>query len=127
MAAALAESEDVRERLGRPLTETESDRVDGLLDEASLLVEAWIGCSPDPVPDAVRVTVSRMAARALQAAESGAPTDGANSVAATSLSFSHTRNYPSAVSQGGVWLSRQDRIMLRSYRRSGYAINVPTS
>jgi hypothetical protein len=124
---AWATSEDVEARLGRTLTTDEVSGVDGLLDEATMLVAEWLGCTPDPVPDAATLVVSRMVARSVQASSSGVPTDGANSVQATALSFAFTRNYSAAATSGGVWLARQDKMMLRRWRRNSMVINVSTA
>jgi hypothetical protein len=47
----LATQEDVEARLGRSLDSSEEDRLDGLLVEASALVEGYLGVVYDDDPD----------------------------------------------------------------------------
>jgi hypothetical protein len=119
----LAQSQDVADRLGRDLTPDEEDRVEGLLDEASVLVEGWLGYTPDPVPDGVRIVVSRIAARAI-GSDTSEP--GLESVQATMGVFQVNRGYSSDVTSGGVWLTRNDKLMLRPFSRSGRVEHFPT-
>jgi hypothetical protein len=122
----LASSEDVAARLGRSLTIDEDDLVEGLLDEASVLVEGWLGCTPDPVPDGVRIVVSRVAARAIAAGGSGAE-PGLQSVEATMGVFQVNRGFSADVTSGGVWLTRNDKTTLRPFSCRGRVGNVPTA
>lgn len=67
----LATTSDVEDRLRRPLTEDEGGYVDALLEEASVLVEAWLTkrgityAELDDVHRLVVIVTSRMVARAL--------------------------------------------------------------
>lgn len=124
---ALAASPDVVDRLGRPLTTDETTRVTGLLDEASALVSGWLGCTPDPVPDAVKIVVSRMVARVFATDSAGGPEPGLSSLQATMGPFLVNRGYSSDATSGGVWLTRQDKVMLRPFRCRGRVENVGTS
>jgi hypothetical protein len=108
----LATPDDVEARLGRPLAADEYTRVEGLLDEATVLVTEWLGTTPDPAPDAVIIAVSRMAARAL----SNSAEPGVTSVQASAGPFAHAHTYSHGAASGGVWLARQDKTMLRRYR-----------
>lgn len=120
----LASPDDVAVRLGRLLTSSEDTRADPLLEEASALVVAWIGHTPDPVPDAVRIVVSRMVSRVLNAADSE-PESGVSTVSMTAGPFGFTRGYtPDA---GGVRLSRPDKIMLGPHRRRRRAGSIATA
>lgn len=123
----LASSEDVVARLGRPLTTSETARVTGLLEEASVMAEGWLQCVPDTVPDAVKIVVSRMVARVLTNAAAGGPEPGVSQVQATMGLFGVTRGFSSDATSGGVWLTRQDKSMLRPYGCRGRAGNVGTS
>lgn len=122
----LASSADVVARLGRPLTADETARVTGLLEEASVMVEGWLQCVPDPVPDAVKIVVSRMVARVLATAGAG-PGPGVTGMQGAMGPFQMNRTYSPDATSGGVWLTRQDKTMLRPYGCRGKAGNVGTS
>ena len=110
---ALAIQADVEAWLGRPLAVSEADRVESLLTRAEALTLGWLGCvdAPDPVPDAVRVTVAEMVGRVVLSAGrfgvSQASTDG------TALQFT------SDSSSGSPTLLRSDKLTLRPYRCGG--------
>lgn len=123
---ALAASPDVVARLGRPLTTDETARVTGLLDEASELVRGWMRCVPDPVPDAVKIVVSRMVARVFAAGSSGVEPGVANKQMTAGV-YGITRAYSADATSGGVWLTKQDKTMLRPYGCRGHVGNVGTS
>ena len=109
---------DVEARLGRPLTETERLRVDGLIEEAGVLVLAHLGMEvePVPVPAAVWIVTSRMVARVLERdTESGVVPD-ARSVTEQAGPFGRTVTYGSGTTSGGPWLAAADKVMLRSYK-----------
>lgn len=126
--AALASSADVVARLGRNLTTDETARVGGLLEEASVMVEGWMRCVPDPVPDAVKIVVSRMVARVLAVGGAdNAPEPGVSQLQATMGIFGVNRSYSSDATSGGVWLTRQDKATLRPFGRRGRVGNVGTS
>lgn len=122
----LADAEDVVARLGRNLTSDETARVSGLLDEASVMAGEWMRCVPDPVPDAVRIVVSRMVARVLAVA-GDVPEPAVTGVQANMGPFTVNRTYLSDATSGGVWLTRQDKNMLRRYGCRGRVGNVGTS
>lgn len=125
---ALATSQDVADRLGRPLSTDEAARVTGLLDEASVMVEGWLRCVPDPVPDAVKVVVSRMVARVLAVGGAdNAPEPGVSQLQATMGIFGVNRSFSSDATSGGVWLTKQDKSTLRPYGCRGRVGNVGTS
>lgn len=117
MVHVLAQRADVEARIGRPLEEDEKSAVDGLLEEASALVEGYLGREvPPPVPTPVVLVVSRMVARVLDS-----PTDGfaAESMQHTAGPFSHSVRFAAGASGGAPWLTAGDRMMLRRFRRSG--------
>ncbi|CQD15729.1 hypothetical protein BN970_07148 [Mycolicibacterium conceptionense] len=125
---ALATSQDVVDRLGRPLSTDETARVTGLLDEASVMVEGWMRCVPDPVPDAVKIVVSRMVARVLAVGGAdNAPEPGVSQLQATMGIFGVNRSYSSDATSGGVWLTKQDKATLRPFGCRGRVGNVGTS
>lgn len=128
MSVALASRGDVEARLGRSLTTAEQPRADGLLEEAGVIVLAYLGADaePDPVPAAVRVVTSRMVARVLLRDAAGTP-DGAESVATTTGPFARTVAFGASSSSGGPWLSATDKATLSAHRVGGGLSSVAIS
>lgn len=114
----LATVNDVWARMGGDGDPDEAERIEGLLEEASALVEAHLGKTFDVVPDTVRIVVSRMVARVLET-----PSDGfhAESTSYSAGPFSKNVTYSAGASGGAPWLSAVDRKMLRAFgsRRGG--------
>lgn len=110
---ALATQEDVETDLGRTLTEAEASRVAGLLARADALVSGYLGCSsePDPVPAGLTATVAAIVSRALTSANSV----GVQSVRADDGSVT----YFGDAANGGVWLTKMDKVALRPFRCGG--------
>ena len=119
----LADVDDVEARLGRLLTDDEAARAEGLIEEASILVESHVGKAfEEPIPGAVRVVVSRMVARVLQA-----PTDsyGVESTSYSAGPFSQNRTYSQGASGGSPWLTAVDKkVLARFGRRRGGIFSV---
>lgn len=113
----LASAADVEVRLGRSLTSEEIPKVESLLTEASVLVEGYLDECFDAlvtgismtVPVRVRVVVSRIVARCLNA-----PTDsvGLESTQMSAGPYQQTRNYSEGLTSGGPWLTKADKMML---------------
>ncbi len=113
---ALAEQEDVEARLRRELTVDESSYINAVLDEASSLVTEHCGGREfNPIPDAVRIVTSRVAARAF--AGNTLPA-GAASTTLQALAFQQTTAYTPEASSGGVYLTRVDKRQLRRWSTS---------
>lgn len=111
---ALASQPDVEARLGRDLTYSETALLPGLLEESALLVEGYLGVHygpDDDVPDAARVVVSRVVARALVSPQN--IPEGASASTLQALDYSATSNFGSE-GRTNLWLSKQDKLMLRS-------------
>lgn len=106
----LATQQDVETRLGRGLTESEVARLDGLLEEASALVEGYLGVTyteDDVVPSVVAIVVSKMVARAITADPSA--------VALAAISESQQAGpFSARFRDTNVWLSKSDKLMLRN-------------
>jgi hypothetical protein len=111
----LATQADVVARLGRALTADELARLPGLLQEASLLVEGYLGVvyqdpadSGVPIPPAVVVVVSRIVARTFAAPSPQLLPEGARSAGSGpySISFGDART--------NLWLSKADKTTLRN-------------
>lgn len=105
----LATQEDVENRLGRELTDDELERLPGLLEEASLLVEGYLGIvytDDDSIPSAVRVVVSRIVARTFTAPSPQLLPEGARSAGSGpyNISFGDART--------NLWLSKADKTTL---------------
>ena len=117
--------DDVKARLRRDLSSTEIEFLPGIVDEASALLEGYLGvCYGDDetVPTAVVVIASRVAARILTMPEG--PAGLADSRTSALGPFSATIQYSTDSSSGGPWLTKSDRIALAPYRARG-AISVP--
>ncbi len=121
--AELANRDDVEKRLRRELTDAEIEWLPGVLEEASELVSAYCG-DPDfePIPDRVRIVTSRVAARALTGR-----TDSAAAVTNAAHVFSQTLTLNADASEGGVWLTKADKLALRRWSRAGKAFSIDIS
>lgn len=124
----LATVQDVAARLGREIDNDELTKVNSLLDEASVKVKSWMRCRTvaQPVPDEVVMVVSRMVARSMVSKNQADVAVGQNSLSATMGPFGFTRSYDPNTTDGGVWLTRQDREMLGPVSCRGYVANVAT-
>ena len=118
----LAEASDVAARLRRELTEQEEGLVETVLDEASVVVAAYLasrGVAPyvdlDEVPAIVRLVVSRIAARALTSDVEVPDYEGTLQAGPFSARFSEV--YSSA-----VYLSRREKEMLASITGSAHSM-----
>lgn len=102
----LATQTDVETRLGRDLTDDETDRLPGLLEEASAIVEGYVGVTyteDDEIPSSVAVVVSKIVARCL-----ATPTqEGPASLQAGPFQVTYRDNT-------NLWLSKSDKLMLRN-------------
>lgn len=125
--------EDVEQRLRRDLTEDEEDYLDGMIEEAQLLVVAYLGCAPDAyltadnVPDAVRVITSRMVARVIQEADTAPEYFGATQIGETVGPFSQQVTFQQGSRLGSPWLAKADRETLEPFRCSGKAFSIDTA
>lgn len=105
----LADQADVETRLGRDLTSDEVARLDGLLEEASALVEGYLGVSytdDDDIPNVVVVVVSKIVARAIvRSADMDA--------LAASLEGTNAGPFGARFRDSSVFLTKADKLMLR--------------
>jgi hypothetical protein len=116
---AFADESDVEAALGRDLTSSESETVDVLLEEATDLIIGYLGCTPDPVPDAVVRVTARMVARVYQqAAQANVPL-GATQTQESAGPFSRSTSFATGSSSGAPWLAGPDKIVLSPYRCGG--------
>lgn len=119
--------EDIEARLGEDIPEDVVAKVQILIEDAVSTVLGYIGREiPDPMPDAIRAVVGRMVVRALKQSDGGvdAPA-GATGMMNVAGSFTRQINWAAGANDGGVWLSSQDKIMLRPYKRRRGIQTVP--
>lgn len=115
---------DVEARLRRALTGGEVTYLPGVAEEASVLVEGYLGvcyAEDGDIPSAVTVTTSRVAARII---ESDSLPSQAESTSRGMGPFSAQHTYAADSTAGGPWLTKSDRMALAPYRARG-AISVP--
>ena len=103
--------------LRRDLTDDEKGAVDHLAVGAAALIRGHLG-QPPPSDDqdaaaAVRYVTAQMIARALSRA--GDADAGLATRTTTTGPFTVQQGYATDAQGGGVWLTRQDRIMLRPW------------
>ena len=119
----LASSADVVTRLGRALTTSETTKVPGLLEEASVKVLAHLGKGESyydalavpvrTIPATVTIVTSRMVARVLEQATSGV-VPGTQQTGVTTGPFSNQTTFVAGSSNGSPWLTRSDRADLNN-------------
>lgn len=121
---------DVEKRLRRILTTAEAEYLPGMIEEAQLLVVAFLGCGEDAyptvddVPAAVRVVTSRMVARVIEQAETTPPEMlGATQVGNTAGPFSQQVSFAQP-RYGSPWLQRTDKETLEPYSCAGKAFEI---
>lgn len=115
---ALATQADVEARLGRDVTPTEATRLPSLLSDASAVVIGYCGQDFEPeYPEAVVGVVAKMAARALGRSGAGEFVEQQNAGA-------FGVRYSAASSDGDVWLTKADKLALRSHRLGGGVTSV---
>lgn len=120
----LATTEDVDRLLDAPLEQEEVEHVELLIEEASDLVRAYTGKDfLEDVPGGVKRVTARMVVRTLAGGDSGAPV-GMTSENQSAGVFSHSRSFEAGSTDGGVWLSRQDKIKLRRWKGGAYSIKT---
>lgn len=124
---ALASIEDVNRILDPPIDLVEEpdevDRVEFLLEEASDLVRAHTGRDfLKQVPGAVSRVVARMVARGLSSG--GGEVAGMTSENQSAGAFSRSRSFEAGSTDGGVWLSRQDKHKLRRWKGGAFTIKT---
>lgn len=120
MGSPAATPSDVAKRLGRDLDDDEKVVVEGLLEEAEVLIEGFLGEIPQPVPRRVTVVASRMVARVLE--QPDAEAFYAESVQHAAGPFSETKRFSTGASGGAPWLTAADKQALRRARSGGRGI-----
>jgi len=126
----LASSADVVTRLGRALTASETAKVPGLLEEASVKVLAHLGKGETyydalTIPATVSIVTSRMVARVLEQAPAGI-VPGAQQTGVTTGPFSNQTTFVAGSSNGSPWLTRSDRADLNNAIGANKVLAVDT-
>ncbi|MGP5931626.1 hypothetical protein [Corynebacterium glyciniphilum] len=116
--------EDIERRIGEEIPDDERDRVEDLIGDATSTVEGHIGqrVAP-PAPDAIERVICRMVTRALGVSDGENPV-GMSGEMFVAGSFTRQRQFTAGSQDGGVWLSSQDKIMLRPYRKRRGIVSV---
>ena len=118
---------DVTDRLTMEPDRDDRRFIRAMIDEATVAIDAYMGSHVgDDVPSAVRVVCARVAARAVSRGLSTAPV-GAESQSFTAGPFSATQNFGSNSNGGGVFLTGEDKRMLRSVgggRRGAFTVSL---
>lgn len=114
---------------------TEANKIPGYIEDASVLIEGYLETAfPDPpedataedpsvnpVPQPARIVCRRMVARALT---SPAIDSRFDSYASTMGPLSHTKHVGADVMGGGVWLTKQDKMILDGIPGTDSAVHV---
>lgn len=117
--------EDIESATGLEVATEDEPQALFLIRSAVAAAEGYLGQRiPDPAPDAMVVVVTRMVARALGQEKAGTPT-GMTGDMFVAGSFTRQRQFASGSNDGGVWLSAQDKIMLKPYKRRQAVRSVP--
>jgi len=130
---AFCDATDVEARLRRDLTQEEDEYVGGIIDEAQVLVTAYLGRGENPfeteedVPTAVRIVTSLMVARVIKEAAAMPPEYfGAIQAGTTAGPFSEQVTFAKESRLGSPWLTRNDRETLAPYSAKTRAFSVDT-
>ena len=107
-----------------PLEEISAKRFEWLLNEAEAVIRAYRPALPESTsdwPNAAKVVAMRVVSRAFEAGDVPA---GASSLSTSAGPFSTSTSFESGATNGGVWLSKQDRILLRGRGGGAYSVNM---
>ena len=116
--------EEIERRIGEKIPDDERARVEDLIGDATSTVEGHIGQQvTPPAPDAIKRVIGRMVARAMSVSDGDAPV-GMSGEMFVAGQFTRNRQFTAGSQDGGVWLSSQDKIMLRPYRKRRGVVSV---
>lgn len=116
--------EEFAEANGMPLEEISPTRFEWLLKEAEAVIRSYRPALPegtDDWPTAAKVVAMRVVSRAFDAGDVPA---GASSLNTSAGPFSMSTSFEPGSTSGGVWLSKQDRILLRGRGGGAYSVNM---
>lgn len=125
MTSSTVTVEDVAAALGAEVDVPDDavDQVNILIANALAMVRGYLHPVKveEPLPDEVRQVVVRIVVRYLTRGKGGAP-ENATGMMNVAGSFTRQVNFASGASDGGVWMTKQDRVMLRPLKRRGRGI-----
>ena len=107
-----------------PVHEVSPKRFEWLMREAEAVIRSYRPALPahvDEWPDAAKVVAMRVVSRAFEAGDVPAGATGQNFGAGP---FPMSTSFESGSTNGGVWLSKQDRILLRGRGGGAYSVNM---
>lgn len=116
---------DLMEYMGIDAGEVSQRRFELLLAETVALITAYAPklTDVDPWPDSAVSVALRVMSRSLQAELRGF--SGVSSVSEGAGEFSQSLTFSDSVANGGLWLSKQDKLLLRGFAgASAYAVNL---
>lgn len=114
---------DLERAVGDAIPEEDRAYAEGLIEEATALVQAWARALPaDPakMPGSVRLVIARAAARAYVQATTGVA--GASQFSRTAGPFTQSFSYAEGTTDGGPWLTKADKLILRRWRGGAYTV-----
>ena len=107
-----------------PVDEVSPKRLEWLMREAEAVIRSYRPALPEYVdewPNAAKVVAMRVVSRAFDAGDVPAGATGQNFGAGP---FSMSTSFEAGSTNGGVWLSKQDRILLRGRGGGAYSVNM---
>ena len=107
-----------------PADEVSPKWLEWLMREAEAVIRSYRPALPEHVdewPNAAKVVAMRVVSRAFDAGDVPA---GASSLNTSAGPFSMSTSFESGSTNGGVWLSKQDRILLRGRGGGAYSVNM---
>lgn len=127
----LCNQKDVEQRLKRKLSTVEAEYLDGMIQEAEVLVLGYLKCPPGrfdgEIPEAVRLVTSRMVARVIQEGDIDPEVFGAVQYGTTAGPYSQQSTFVSGARTGAPWLTKVDKSTLDQYRCGGKAFQIDTA
>ena len=118
---------DVEARVVAELSPDDRPFIRAMIDDATTVIEEYLGREFDEneqVPRPVRVVCARVAARAVSRAVDNPV--GAEQQSYTAGPFSTSASYGNNSNSGGVFLTKQDKAMLRRFggRRGAFTVRL---
>lgn len=121
----LAAVEDVQRLLKSDLADEDTPRVEALIMQAGDLIEGYIGRTlPNPIPEKITRLVARMVARAVNTDTAPGAIVGTTSVSFGAGPFSRSLNFADGSNDGGVWLTKQDKLILSGMTGKAFTVRM---
>ena len=114
---------DFADAVGVPVEDVDEKRFSWLLSEAEALLRAYRPSLPDDVSEWPKNAVT-VAIRVLARGYDNTVQPGVSQQQASAGPISFSTSYSSDSSAGGLWLSKQDRILLRGRGGGAYAVDT---